>query len=58
MARHTEIDLKNVPKVRRLFKATHRVLVERLLGTVSIEAWNELIEAHDDLCTSSGGETR
>ena len=40
-----------LPEVVALYAAAHRVLAERLLhGEPSIQAWNDLIEAHDVLC--------
>ena len=47
MARTVEVDFVNVPLVADLFRASHRVLAERLFGGVTIDAWNELLTAHD-----------
>jgi len=41
----------DLPQWTRLYSATHCVLVERLMPPheISIQAWNELLAAHDDL---------
>lgn len=43
------VDVTNLPLFKVLFAATHRVLLERLVPPhkISIQAWNELIAAHD-----------
>jgi hypothetical protein len=50
-----EITIKatEIPKVTRLYRAVHGVLLARLLfstGAIPIDVWNELISAHDDIC--------
>jgi hypothetical protein len=52
------IKVENLPKFKRLYEATHRVLLERLeVGyqkreQISLEAWEELLVAHDAIAVT------
>lgn len=47
-----KIRASEIPELKALYVAVHRVLSERLFhGEPSIRAWNDLVDAHDALCT-------
>jgi hypothetical protein len=46
------VSITEVDEVVALIRAVHRLLLERLLGQgPTIDAWNDVIRAHDALCT-------
>jgi hypothetical protein len=62
MPKAIPIKVENLPAFKRLYKAAHMVLLQRLevgwkeRDQISIEAWNELIEAHDEIAKQQEDE--